>query len=230
MKKILKLGINLRNHQGIQDKMPLDRTPISQDQMATWNDKSGSWIPPKTAAAAPPSMNTNSAGSNLPPNAQQLEEEQIKKDIAAKAATEEKTGEEDYQSFVETNTKQKQDPRKGDKCIVPFCGKILSTGPKADGEHLYISKCPQLRRLPFETVNMWFKFEELSCDHCFSSLHSSQDCQFTNIKCKKVVKDGENTRRCGGSHHMALHNPRKHGIVIQVSKAENQSKDEAKED
>ena len=148
----------------------------------------------------------------------------------AKVETEEETGEEDYQSFVETNTKQKQDPCEGDKCIVPFCGKTLSRGPKADGEHLYISKCPQLRRLPFETVNMWFKFEELSCDHCFSGVHSSQDCQFTNIKCKKVVKDGENTRRCGGSHHMALHNPRKHGIAIQVPKAENQSKNEAKED
>ena len=55
--------------------MPLERTPVSQDQMATWNDKSGSWIPPKMAAAASPSMTTNSAESNLPPNAKELEEQ-----------------------------------------------------------------------------------------------------------------------------------------------------------
>ena len=69
--------------------MPLERTPVSQDQMATWNDKSGSWIPPKMVEAAPPSMKTNSSGSNLPPNAQQLEQQRIKKDIAAKAAAKE---------------------------------------------------------------------------------------------------------------------------------------------
>ena len=40
--------------------MPLERTPVSQDQMATWNDKSGSWIQPKMAAA-PPSMTTPGA-------------------------------------------------------------------------------------------------------------------------------------------------------------------------
>ena len=54
--------------------MPLERTPVSQDQMATWNDKSGSWVPPKMAAA-PPAMTTNSAESNLPPNAKELEEQ-----------------------------------------------------------------------------------------------------------------------------------------------------------
>ena len=73
--------------------MPLERTPVSQDQMATWNDKSGSWIPPKMAAA-PPSMTTNSAESNLPPDAKQLEEQRIKNDIAAKAAREENDADE----------------------------------------------------------------------------------------------------------------------------------------
>ena len=73
--------------------MPLERTPVSQDQMATWNDKSGSWIQPKMAAA-PPSMTTNSAKSNLPPDAKQLEEQRIKNDIAAKAAREENDADE----------------------------------------------------------------------------------------------------------------------------------------
>ena len=90
----------MRNHQGIQDKMPLERTPVSQDQMATWNDKSGSWVPPKMAAA-PPSMTTNSTESNLPPDAKQLEEQRIKNDIAAKAAREENDADENaFMEFV----------------------------------------------------------------------------------------------------------------------------------
>ena len=98
-----------------------------------------------------------------------------------------------------------KDPKEGDPCPVPNCGKLLKSG-KQKGNHLYITTCPELKKQTPESLMKWFTQSKMKCKHCFSVEHKTANCQFKETKCPRKVKGHDGIEKpCGGSHNFYLH-------------------------
>ena len=110
--------------------------------------------------------------------------------------------------------KKRRDPVAGELCRVPNCGTVLQKGSRNQGFHLYQAACPKLRKMNYDAVAKWVSDQGITCFHCFSVEHSSQNCQFKDTKCRRIIKIGNKEQKCGKNHHVALHSEIKHGKIV----------------
>jgi hypothetical protein len=95
-----------------------------------------------------------------------------------------------------------KDPEEGDPCPVPNCSKVLKKGK---GNHLYITRCPEMKKQTPESLLKWFSTSKMKCKHCFSKKHKTAECPI-KVLCPKKVKGHDGIEKpCGGSHNFYLH-------------------------
>ena len=127
----------------------------------------------------------------------------------------------DFYSYnTSTESQQYKDLTLGQKCDVPNCGQILSNKPYKHPK--YISKCPQLKKNEPKVNVEWFKKSKRRCEHCLVRAHTTSECRFSDWTCKRtIIKNGQE-EFCGKPHHFSLHDPTKHGAIVQKQQQKQQ--------
>ena len=117
-----------------------------------------------------------------------------------------------YSYNTSTKSHQYKDLTLGQKCDVPNCGQIFSVAPNKHPRS--VSRYPQLRKNEPKVNIERFKKSKRRCQHCLVRGHTSSECQFNDWNCrKKIIKADGQKEVCGKPHHIALHDPDKHGMI-----------------
>ena len=125
-----------------------------------------------------------------------------------------------YSYNTSTESQQYKDLTLGQKCDVPNCGQVLSNKPYKHPK--YISKCPQLKKNEPKVNVEWFKKSKRRCQHCLVRAHATSECRFSDWTCKRtIIKNGQE-EFCGKPHHFSLHDPTKHGAIVQKQQQQQQ--------